>query len=139
MTRIRLIYALLIALSLALHGCGDDGTGAQDASDEKDAASGDSGLDERDPDDLCAGVTCVDDGNVCTANRCDRFVMPRVAYARDIFSTATVPVPSSSATSRAMSGYRRAVSYVDSAYAVVDAHGFMPTRIGMSHPAIPRM
>lgn len=71
MTRIRLIYALLIALSLALHGCGDDGTGAQDASDEKDAASGDSGLDERDPDDLCAGVTCVDDGNVCTANRCD--------------------------------------------------------------------
>lgn len=107
MLRLRWIYVLLLALSLALTGCGETTEVGEDAGGEKDASDddrnggkddgkepidgededgnddedggGDGGDDEDDDDgededengDPCAAVTCPDDENPCTLNRCN--------------------------------------------------------------------
>lgn len=69
MNRIRLIYALMIGL--ALYGCGE-GSEVNDAADENDAAEKDGGTDlDASDGERCEGVTCPDDGNACTMNRCN--------------------------------------------------------------------
>lgn len=71
MRRYHLFFVVLIALTFALHGCGE-GSESIDAGEDKDASGSDSGTkDPGDGDDLCADVNCPDDGNVCTMNRCN--------------------------------------------------------------------
>lgn len=99
MRRIRWIYALILALTLALYGCGetneiidagnggdaardDDGMpGDKDDDDDEDDEDdedkdidkdpGEKDDDEDDEGDRCAEVDCGDDGNACTLNRCN--------------------------------------------------------------------